>query len=34
MILLARALDAGADDAIFLGVPVSLVIDKAAQLAS
>jgi hypothetical protein len=33
-ILLAKTLDAGADDAIFLRVPVSPFIDKAAQLAS
>jgi hypothetical protein len=29
---LARALDAGAEDAISLGEPVSYLIDKAAQL--
>ena len=33
-ILLAKTLDAGADDAISLGVPVCHFIDKAAQLAS
>jgi hypothetical protein len=31
---LAKALDAGADDAISLGVPVSHFIDKVAQLVS
>ena len=31
---LARALDAGADDAISLGVPVTDLIGRAAQLAS
>jgi hypothetical protein len=31
---LAKTLDAGADDAISLGVPVCHFIDKAAQLAS